>query len=136
MDVLNKVLRTEEDIRTLLDLDIDGPVTMVHLLKFRDRAEYSDGRETDLTGAEAYALYRHELVRRVTSADGRLVFAGSVRHLVLGVAEELWDEVLIVEFPAKETFVDIVSDPEIAKWGAHRRAGLAGQLLIATTAQT
>lgn len=39
MDVLNKVLRTEENFRALLDLEIDGPVNMVHLLKFRDSAE-------------------------------------------------------------------------------------------------
>ena len=134
--MLNKVLRNEEDFQALPELEIDGPVTMVHLSRFKDRAEHSDGREADLTGAEAYALYRGEMVNRVSSAGGRLVYLGSARHLVLGVAEELWDEVLIVEFPTKETFVDIVSDPETAKWGEHRRAGLADQLLIATTART
>ena len=109
---------------------------MMHLLRFKDRAEYSDERETDLTGAEAYALYSREMVRRVASAGGRLVFSGSVKHLVPGLVEELWDEVPIVEFPSKETLVDIISDPEIADWGEHRRADLAGQLLIATTVQT
>ena len=30
---------------------------MVNLLKFRDRAVYKDGRETDLSGREAYEIY-------------------------------------------------------------------------------
>ena len=92
-------------------------------------------RETELTGAEAYGLYRRKMAGRVTSAGGRLVFSGLAKHLVLGQVEELWDEVLVVEFPSKETFVEVIASPEIAEWGVHRRAGLAGQLLIATTAQ-
>ena len=135
MKVLNKVLRAVEDFEALLDLAIEGPVTMVHLLKFKARAAYADGRETELTGAEAYGLYRRKMVERVTSAGGRLVLSGIAKHLVLGEVEELWDEVLVVEFPSKETFVEVISSPEIAEWGVHRRAGLAGQLLIATTAQ-
>ena len=75
------------------------------------------------------------MVERVTSAGGRLVSSGVVRHLVLGEVEELLDEVMAVEFPSKETFVEVISSPEMAESGAHRRAGLAGQLLIATTAQ-
>ena len=135
MNVRNEVLRTDEDMQALLDREIEGSVVMVHLLKFKAKAEYVDGRETKLTGAEAYGVYRRKMVERVTSIGGRLVFSGVVRHLVLGEVEDMWDEVLVVEFPSKETFVEAISSPEIAEWGVHRRAGLAGQLLIATTEQ-
>ena len=133
MNVSNQVMRTADDVQALLAQEIEGPVAMVHLLKFKAKAEYADGRETDLTGAEAYASYRRELVERVTSAGGRLVFQGAARHLVLGEVEEMWDEVLVVEFPSKETFADIITSPDMAEWGLHRRAGLTGQLLIAAT---
>ena len=135
MKVLNGVLRTAEDMQALLDQELEGSVTMVHLLKYKAKAEYTDGRETELTGAEAYGLYRQKMVDRVSSAGGRLVFAGVARHLVLGEVEDMWDDVMVVEFPSKETFVEIITSPEMAEWGLHRRAGLAGQLLIATTAQ-
>ena len=135
MEVVNQVVGTPEDLQALADRDIGGSVTMVHLLRFKERAEYPDGRETDLTGAEAYAVYRGRLAQHVTSAGGRLIFLGRVRHLVLGQVEELWDEVMIVKFPSKEAYVEVISAPEIAEWGEHRRAGLAGQLLMATTAQ-
>ena len=134
MEVINQVIRTDEDLQAFVDRGIEGPVAMVHLLRFRDRAEYSDGRETDLTGAQAYALYRERLVEQVTAVGGRLVFRGAVRHLVLGQVEELWDEVMILEFPSPQAFVDIISAPQTAEWGTHRRAGLDGQLLIAATA--
>ena len=135
MNVVNEVLGTAEDMQALLDQEMEGSVVMVHLLKFKDKAEYADGRETELTGAEAYGVYRRKMVERVTSVGGRLVFSGVVRHLVLGEVEEMWGEVLVVEFPSKETFAEVISSPEIAEWGMHRRAGLAGQLLITTTAQ-
>ena len=61
------------------------------------------------------------------------MFQGAARHLVLGEVEEMWDEVLVVEFPSKETFADIITSPGMAEWGLHRRAGLIGQLLIAAT---
>ncbi|MDE0350404.1 MAG: DUF1330 domain-containing protein [Gammaproteobacteria bacterium] len=134
MEVRNAVVPTPEGMQAFLAKDIEGPVSMVNLLKFKEKAEYADGRETDLTGAEAYGLYGQDMTRWVTSHGGRLLFSGPAHHLVLGEADELWDQVAIVEYPSKEAFVQIVSAPEVAEWGVHRAAGLEGQLLIAVTA--
>ena len=41
---------------------------MVNLLKFKEKAEYEDGRDTNLSGAEAYAIYAEkvqEVLRRL-----------------------------------------------------------------------
>ena len=35
----------------------DGPVWMVNLMKYRDVADYADGRETTMTGREADDTY-------------------------------------------------------------------------------
>ncbi len=35
----------------------DDPILMVNLLKFKDKAEYEDGRVSNLTGREAYEIY-------------------------------------------------------------------------------
>lgn len=131
MQIVNEVLGTPERFEALLDVDIEGPVSMLHLLKFRERASYEDGRDTSLTGAQAYELYLRDLEQRVESAGGRLALSKKVRHLVLGQADELWDAALVVEYPNKETFVNVVTSPEILRSGVHRRAGLDGQLLIA-----
>ena len=49
MNVRNEVLRTDQVMQAaLLDQELEGPVVMLHLLKFKPGAEYADGRETDL----------------------------------------------------------------------------------------
>ena len=37
--------------------DPGGPMWALNLMRYRERADYADGRETDLTGAEADDLY-------------------------------------------------------------------------------
>jgi len=105
------------------------------LLKFKEHAEYADGRTSELSGAEAYSLYGEKMAPFVISKGGRLVFGGRAEHLMLGEVDELWDTVAIMEYPSKEAFVEIVSAPEVGEFSVHRSAGLAGQLLIAVSAQ-
>jgi len=40
-----------------IDRADDGPFHMINLIEFREKADYRDGRETDLTGREADASY-------------------------------------------------------------------------------
>ena len=134
MQVSNAVTPTPEQLQALLESDFEGPVSMLNLLKFKARAEYADGRETDLSGAEAYRLYGEQMRTFVESKGGRFIFAGAVKQLMLGEVEALWDMAAIVEYPSKEAFVQIVSSPEVAGFGVHRTAGLEGQLLIAMAA--
>ena len=41
--------------------------------------------------------------------------------------------VALVEYPSRQEFLRIVSDPRVEAYGVHRRAGLDMQWLIATT---
>jgi len=135
MNVLNAVTPTQEQLQNLLASDFEGPVSMLNLLKFNERAEYADGRKSELSGAEAYNLYAEKMAPFVISKGGRLVFGGRAEHLMLGEVDELWDVAAIMEYPSKEAFVEIVSAPEVGEFSVHRSAGLAGQLLIAVSAQ-
>ena len=134
MNVSNAVTPTQEQLQNLLDSDFEGPVSMLNLLKFKDHAEYADGRTSELSGAEAYSLYGEKMAPCVISKGGRLVFGGRAEHLMLGEVDELWDRVAIMEYPSKEAFVEIVSAPELGEFSVHRSAGLAGQVLIAVSA--
>ena len=135
MNVSNAVTPTQEQLQNLLDSDFEGPVSMLNLLKFKEHAEYADGRTSELSGAEAYSLYGEKMAPFVISKGGRLVFGGRAEPLMLGEVDELWDTVAIMEYPSKEAFVEIVSAPEVGEFSVHRSAGLAGQLLIAVSAQ-
>lgn len=58
MEVTNEVMPTSrERIEEMMQPGPDGPIYMVNLLKFKEHAEYEDGRQTELSGREAYQLY-------------------------------------------------------------------------------
>ena len=56
MIVENKVIPSEEQLKGFMEGDADSPIHMLNLLKFKEKAAYEDGRETDLTGVEAYGF--------------------------------------------------------------------------------
>lgn len=132
MIVTNAVYPTESQFNALLSSDLSGPVCMVNLLRFKERAEYTDGRESGLSGQEAYGLYGEQMRPFVESRGGRFIFYGGVKQLMIGEVEAAWDSVAVVEYPSKEEFVAIVTAPDVQEFGVHRAAGLEGQLLIAT----
>lgn len=132
MEVENKVIPNEEQLAGFLEGDTDTPIYMVNLLKFKETAEYEDGRETKLTGAEAYAIYAQEVTGHLEKVGGGPVFFGQVSRLMLGEVEELWDMVAIAMYPNRKAMLEMMMDPDYAESAKHRTAGLAGQLNIET----
>ena len=135
MHVANQVYPTFEQLAPLAQDSTPGPIAMVNLLKFRDRAEYRDGRADDISGREAYMRYVAEMQPIVEAAGGRFLFSGDVEQLVIGEVDELWDAVGIAEYPSRAEFHRLATSPEVHAIGVHREAGLAGQLLILTIGQ-
>ncbi|HTP77893.1 MAG TPA: DUF1330 domain-containing protein [Rhizomicrobium sp.] len=133
MNVENAVYPTGERIRELMGDETAGPIVMLNLLKFRARAQYPDGRKSELSGREAYNLYGEAMRKVVEREGGRFVFMGEVKSLVIGAVEDLWDVTALVEYPSSAAFARIASSPEVAEIGVHRAAGLEGQLLIRVT---
>ena len=132
MKVENRVSPNEEQMKGFLGGDADTPIHMVNLLKFKEKAEYEDGRETTLTGAEAYAIYGAEVQAHLAKVGGKGIFSGRVSRLMLGEVEDLWDMVAIAMYPSKKAMLTMISDPEYAESAKHRTAGLEGQLNIET----
>ena len=132
MKVKNKVTPNEEQINGFLKNPEIGPISMVNLLKFKDKALYEDGRDTSLTGEEAYGLYAAEVVNLVEKYGGEFLFAGKVNRLMLGEVEEMWDSVAIAKYPNRKAMFEMTMDPEYQKIHIHRDAGLEGQLNIET----
>ena len=130
MEVVNRVEPNEEQIRGFLEPGHDDPIYMLNLLKFKDKAEYADGRETDMTGAEAYAIYGAEVVAHLAKVGGAPMFSARVERLMLGEVEELWDSVAVAMYPSRKAMMDMISTPEYQAAAVHRAAGLAGQLNI------
>jgi uncharacterized protein (DUF1330 family) len=130
MNVENALYPTSGRIADLMADSAGKPIVMLNLLKFRERAEYADGRTSELSGRDAYMLYGEKMQQLVERAGGRMIFSGQIMSLVIGTVEDMWDVAALVEYPSSAAFARIVTSPEVAAIGVHRAAGLAGQLLI------
>ena len=132
MQIVNQVNPSSERIRQFFGDEYDGPFVMVNLLKFKDKAEYPDGRETDLSGAKAYAIYAASVTTCLERVGGRPRYGGAVTGLMLGEIEEQWDMVALAEYPSLKAMQTMIMSPEYQEIAVHRVAGLKGQLNIKT----
>ena len=132
MKVENAVTPNEEQLAGFLEGDTESPIKMVNLLTFKDKAEYADGRETNLSGKEAYEIYATEVQGHLEKVGGKSIFFGEVQRLMLGEVEELWDWVAIAEYPSRKAMLEMIMNSDYQKSEEHRSAGLAGQLNIET----
>lgn len=132
MNVQNAVYPRGEQLTETVAKGVNTPIVMLNLLKFKAKAEYKDGQSRADDGRTAYNRYGAEMLKFVEAHGGRVLYVGEVKSLVIGQVEDLWDAVALVEYPSSEAFTKIAMSPEVAKFGIHREAGLAGQLLIQT----
>ncbi|MBY9067514.1 DUF1330 domain-containing protein [Hyphomonas sp. WL0036] len=133
MQVTNEMFPTDPAVvQQLMQPGPEGPIFMVNLLKFKDKAEYEDGRECNLTGKEAYMIYGRAVSEILLKFGGKAIFAGDVTFLTLGQVEELWDEVAIAMYPQRADMVRMSMSAEWQEAAVHRTAGLKGQLNIET----
>ena len=132
MEVSNAVLPSEEQIKGFFEPGPDGPIYMLNLLKFKTQAEYEDGRETSLSGKEAYGLYEAGVTELLSEFGGSGAFFADVERLMLGSVEELWDMVAVAIYPSRQAMLEMMQSAGMKEISAHRSAGLAGQLNIET----
>lgn len=135
MNVVNHIYPRFEQIVPLAKDPTPGPIAMVNLLKFHEKAQYQDDRAGTVSGRAAYMRYVAEMGPIVEQAGGRFLFSGDVQALVIGEVDELWDAVGIAEYPSRAEFHRLAASPEVQAIGVHREAGLAGQLLIMTVGE-
>ncbi len=131
MLVTNAVMPDPDQAQAFFAGD-DGPMVMVNLLKFRERAEYPDGSDAHLSGMEAYLRYGAAVMRCLELVGGRPLFSGPVTGIILGQVEDLWDMVALAWYPRPAAMLEMVALPDYRGIEIHRLAGLAGQLNIRT----
>ena len=80
----------------------DGPVVMLNLLDFKPAG-----------GAERYAEYGAAVAPLLEKAGARVVFAGEGHAALIGPTK--WDLVLLVEYPTRGAFLEMIGSPEYAE---------------------
>jgi len=110
------------------DLPDHGPVVMVNLVKFHDRATDGSG-----TGWEAYVRYSEPTMGLIKARGGTVLWAGNVEGAAYGDAGDGWDYVVLVRYPSRAAFLDMVTSPEYAAGNAHREVAVANHVILAST---
>jgi uncharacterized protein (DUF1330 family) len=119
---------TKETFAAFRNNDRPGPLHMLNLVRFRDRAAYPDGR--DATGAEAYAAYGRASCPVFSRLGGRIVWRGQFELTLIGPGEEKWDECFVAEYPSVLAFVEMIRDPVYREAVKHRQAAVLDSRLI------
>jgi uncharacterized protein (DUF1330 family) len=112
----------------------EGPVVMLNLLRFRERADYSHAPDLEpvggCTGREAYERYMREMLPLLEASGGAVLFSGTSAPFLIGPTDEVWDHVLLVRQASKAAFLAFASDPESQRITAHRTAAISDSRLL------
>ncbi|MEJ6722488.1 hypothetical protein [Ilumatobacter sp.] len=105
----------------------DGPVWMVNLMKYREVADYADGRESAISGRDADDAYSP--LDSLAAVGAAPVFFGDVDQQLLGDATT-WDRVAVVKYPTRKAFIDMQSLPSFQKSHHHKDAGMESTIVM------
>jgi hypothetical protein len=105
----------------------DGPVWMVNLMKYREVADYADGRESTISGRDADDAYSP--LDSLAAVGAAPVFFGDVDQQLLG-DETTWDRIGVVKYPTRKAFIDMQSLPSFQKSHHHKDAGMESTIVM------
>ena len=105
----------------------DGPVWMVNLMKYREVADYADGRESAISGRDADDAYSP--LDSLAAVGAAPVFFGDVEQQLLGDATT-WDRIGVVKYPTRKSFIDMQSLPSFQQSHHHKDAGMESTIVM------
>ena len=82
MKVENRVSPNKEQIEGFFEGEDNSVIHMINLLKFKDKAVYEDGRETSLTGKEAYMIYSNEVKKHISTIDEDRILQNDIKSII------------------------------------------------------
>jgi len=112
---INALMPNDEQMQGFLAMEHDGPIVMLNLLKFK-----ADG------GAEKYAKYAAAVEPILEKLGARIIFSGRAEFCLIGNGD--WDAVALVEYPKKQTLIQMSMSPEYQAIHHFREEGLEGQI--------
>ncbi len=125
---------TEEAGKQFFLRQLEGPIVMLNLLRFRETADYADSPElappNSISGKAAYQLYMKHTTPFLAKSGGEVLFSGSAGNFLIGPEEEAWDSVLVVRHRSTEAFLAFARDEGYLKGTGHRTAALADSRLL------
>ena len=130
MNLSNQVVPTREEfIDFIKNYPSNTPVTMVNILKFKEKSGNGDE-----SGREAYLRYSKNMESFISKAGGKVIWMGNITKTIIGDYDTQPDMVLIVSYPSKEAFINMSTTPEYEEVSKDRKIALEyGALLASNT---
>jgi uncharacterized protein (DUF1330 family) len=113
---------TGESIRAFRDEDDGGPVVMLNLLRFA-------GEE----GRASYGRYSGKVQPFLEEVGASVLYAGDCSTTLVAPDGHHWDAMLVVRYPSRAAFLEMVGNPAYQGITELRTAGLEAAVLQATT---
>ena len=129
---------TRNAIEEFLARDLQGPVSMLNLLRFREVADYSRSPdlapEDEVAGDVAYQTYAAAVAPMLEDVGGEVVVTARGGPNLIGPTDEHWDLLLLVRYPDVTAFLSMTTSAEYLAIVGHRTAALAASRLLPTQA--
>lgn len=109
------------DLKRYLAEDPGGPVVMLNLLRYRP-----DG------GREQYLEYVEHFRRASQPFGAEVLYVGDGSTPLVAEQGQDWDAVLLVRYPSRQAFSDMVRDPAYQQGSSLRTGALTEAVLQAT----
>ena len=111
----------------LTALPDETPVTMLNLMRFRERSLDGNG-----SGWDAYLRYSKLTIKLIKAQGGTIIWTGDAEAVALGVPERhRWDYVALVRYPSRAAFLAMMNSPEYAAANIERENGCADHAIVA-----
>lgn len=125
---------SEENARRLFTRRIDGPLTMLNLLRFREEADYSAtpalAPPAPVSGQEAYDAYVRHTLPFLAASGGSVTFFATGGHVFVGPDDERWDLVMLIRQASLQAFLAFATDEGYLAGIGHRTAALEDSRLL------
>ena len=106
-----------------------GPMWALNLMKYREQAEYEDGRETTLSGVEADNAYAPQ--EHLAAVGSRISLLAPVVHQLVG-DEWRWDRIAIAQYRDRIAMAEMTATSDFQKSEKHKEAGMDFTIVLAT----
>jgi uncharacterized protein (DUF1330 family) len=120
---------TREQFQAFSHASRGGEVVMLNLLHFSEPESQGAGERS---GQVAYRDYSDQAVKMVEARGGLVLWMGRPEHVLIGDTDgDGWDLVVLVSYPNRAAFLDMVSSPQYQEAHTHRERGLDRTVLLA-----
>jgi uncharacterized protein (DUF1330 family) len=112
---------TGQDLKRFLDEDQGGAVVMLNLLKMREG------------GRASYEEYAANIVPFLDEVGATVLYAGDCSTVLVAPESHDWDAVLLVRYPSRAAFSQMVANPDYQRITGLRTTALSNAVLQATS---